>query len=509
MGVMSARLRPLVALVAVAAAGGALGGYFGLRAAGLGAGSSSHAGPPARTGAAMAYDAATESVVMFGGQADGGALADTWTWDGSNWTQQHPATSPSARAGALMAYDPESHGVILVGGANYPTTIVGVACAEPGIAVPQPAPALGQIATPAPAPLTTSAPVLPRPTNRGAPVPPSRCPKTTPQPGVGPQQDTWRWDGGNWHRVGTAPASVSRGIAQLVTEPVRGTVLLLTAAWVQPQLGRACPLLAPADVTIACPPIAVRPAYTAYTLGASGWVRIAAPPAPDPGFGFTTAALVVDPGRGRVSFFEQEPQKISVCGQVPTLPAPAPPEATSSGGGASGRAGTAVPGALPCRQPERGDVKPALCCAGRVVAWTGSRWEAAGQFGSGPSLMPPSLVGDEATHSVVYVDEQGGATWAWAGKWTRLHPAHHPASTGATAAYDAKHGQVVLFGGFAGSGVTPLSTVQSFAPSWSDQTWTWDGTDWTQRTGSRSRPALPSPIPTFPSIEASPPAASP
>jgi hypothetical protein len=37
----------------------------------------------------MAYDAATRTVVLFGGLgAEDKPLNDTWTWDGSTWTEQ-------------------------------------------------------------------------------------------------------------------------------------------------------------------------------------------------------------------------------------------------------------------------------------------------------------------------------------------------------------------------------------------------------------------------------------
>ena len=68
-------------MVSVAVVAAVTAGYFGLRhdlALGDAAG-----GPPARTGAAMAYDSATGDMVMFGGtSATGQPLADTWLWDG-------------------------------------------------------------------------------------------------------------------------------------------------------------------------------------------------------------------------------------------------------------------------------------------------------------------------------------------------------------------------------------------------------------------------------------------
>ena len=45
-----------------------------------------------------------------------GDLGDTWTWNGTTWTQQYPTTSPPARDGASMAYDPGTGQLVLFGG---------------------------------------------------------------------------------------------------------------------------------------------------------------------------------------------------------------------------------------------------------------------------------------------------------------------------------------------------------------------------------------------------------
>jgi hypothetical protein len=76
--------------------------------------------PPARFGAAMAYDAATGEVVLFSGEKRTGLLGDTWAWNGSTWTKQTPATSPPARFGAAMAYDAATRDVVLFGGLGGP-----------------------------------------------------------------------------------------------------------------------------------------------------------------------------------------------------------------------------------------------------------------------------------------------------------------------------------------------------------------------------------------------------
>jgi hypothetical protein len=77
--------------------------------------------PPARRfdNPSMTYDAATRTVLMFGGVGTSGGLGDTWTWDGvtKTWTQQFPAASPSPRRTAL-AYDDMNRTVVLFGGDN-------------------------------------------------------------------------------------------------------------------------------------------------------------------------------------------------------------------------------------------------------------------------------------------------------------------------------------------------------------------------------------------------------
>jgi hypothetical protein len=73
--------------------------------------------PPGLFVTEMAYDAATRTVVLFGGETTGYHLfGGTWTWNGTTWTERHPAASPSARQGAAMAYDAATGAVVLFGG---------------------------------------------------------------------------------------------------------------------------------------------------------------------------------------------------------------------------------------------------------------------------------------------------------------------------------------------------------------------------------------------------------
>jgi hypothetical protein len=69
----------------------------------------------------MAYDEAAGNAVLFGGVNRANKfLNSTWTWDGTTWTQQHPATIPPAREFASMAYDAVAGNAVLFGGDRDP-----------------------------------------------------------------------------------------------------------------------------------------------------------------------------------------------------------------------------------------------------------------------------------------------------------------------------------------------------------------------------------------------------
>jgi hypothetical protein len=75
--------------------------------------------PSARGFASMSYDAATQQLVLFGGEPTSGfisVLADTWVWNGTTWTLQKPVHSPVGRAAAAMAYDAATGQIVLFGG---------------------------------------------------------------------------------------------------------------------------------------------------------------------------------------------------------------------------------------------------------------------------------------------------------------------------------------------------------------------------------------------------------
>jgi hypothetical protein len=91
--------------------------------------------PPTRPSAAIALDRSRDQIVLFGGSSpvdecsfntlvrfhQGGfapqlPLADTWTFDGTKWTQQQPADPPPDRDRASAVWEETEQQVILVGG---------------------------------------------------------------------------------------------------------------------------------------------------------------------------------------------------------------------------------------------------------------------------------------------------------------------------------------------------------------------------------------------------------
>lgn len=74
--------------------------------------------PTGREGHAMAFDAARQEVVLFGGYDGVAATADTWVWTGSSWLPRQPSTSPPARFGHAMAYDSGRQRIVLWGGSS-------------------------------------------------------------------------------------------------------------------------------------------------------------------------------------------------------------------------------------------------------------------------------------------------------------------------------------------------------------------------------------------------------
>ena len=70
----------------------------------------------------MVYDPARKKIVLFGGDQLDQTIADTWTFDGKQWTQKHPPLSPAPRAGHALLWLPRAKKVLLLGGYSVNST---------------------------------------------------------------------------------------------------------------------------------------------------------------------------------------------------------------------------------------------------------------------------------------------------------------------------------------------------------------------------------------------------
>lgn len=461
--------RSLVGIASVAVIGAGLGAFFGIRAV-QGAGSASAAGQPqARTGAAMAYDPANGSVVLFGGQSRSRTLNDTWTWDGSAWTQAQPATLPPPLDNPQMTYDPVSHDVLLVGGQSVEGSNHGPVACSGGSGSSSSGSASGSTGStttfiPPGNPIPAIAP-LPDAT----PVPSANAKAKQPvgvvSPGcatiVSPSPVTWLWNGSDWSKAPGSTPDVVFGSAVLATDPVSGRVVLLPRGpFAEPDLGSAepaiaCPMQSAAtpDAQPKCPwPITTVPAWTW-----SGHQWKAMPSSVNTSsFELFSSSIVVDAVSGKLATF----------GGNVAQPAPTPfPCSRCVGGGNA--------------------LQPSTTTTATESTWNGKSWQQVTTYDGGPAMPGVAFVGDPATHSDVAL-AANGQTWIWTGVWTRARPgATPPIVSSAAFAYDAATGQVVVFGG---AGTTSQRTGLY------DQTWTWDGSDWVQR-GGTSGPSVIIPVP--------------
>jgi hypothetical protein len=452
--------RPITGVAVVAVLGAGLGAFFGIRAV-QGAGSAPAAGqPPARAGAAMAYDAVNGTVVLFGGQDRSRTLTDTWIWGGSGWTQAHPVTSPPRLNNPQMAYDPVSHEVVLVGEQQLAVSNQRpIVCSGGSGSASSGSTGSGKTFIPPANPIPAIAPLpgASASTAAGAAVAQPACATS-----LSPNAVTWLWNGHDWAKAsGSTPFTVF-GSGELATDPASDRVVLIpTGPFAVPALGAAqpaiaCPVQRPAhaDVQPLCPwPIPIAPAWT---WDGHAW-KVLTSNARLSSFDFFGSSIVSDAVSGELAAF----------GGNVAQPAPIP---------------------FPCNLCLGGNaLQPSAARTGTESLWNGTSWKQVITYTSGPSLPGVAIVGDPAAHSDVALSS-GGQTWLWTGVWTRVHPGSTPPIvSGAAAVFDAATGQVVLFGGLGST---------SRATGLYDQTWTWNGSDWTQRGGSPGLSVtFPVPIP--------------
>jgi len=195
--------------------------------------------PPARFGHAMAYDSERGVVVLFGGGDDPlsptAVLSDTWEWNGATWTQRTPAAVPPARAYHAMAYDSISGVSVLFGGIS--PAIAGGLAADTWLWdgtnwTPR---------TPATSPPARYEHGMVFDSARGvtvlfggSPVPPGFA--------SSPLGDTWEWNGTNWTQRAPATTPPVRYMHGMAYDSARDVTVLFGGAPVIASMGFPPPL---------------------------------------------------------------------------------------------------------------------------------------------------------------------------------------------------------------------------------------------------------------------------
>lgn len=350
--------------------------------------------PPGRQFGAMAFDPSTNQIVLFGGAGNSGNLGDTWTWDGTNWTEQLPVSSPSARTGASMAFDSINNLLILFGGFSGSTSM----------------------------------------------------------------NDTWNWNGSNWVQLldGSTNSPPARSFATMAFGPTVNQMILFGGFGTVTRINDTWSWDG-ATTT-----------WTELNDGSSG-----APPAR------SNAVMGYDPVNDLNILFGGQ----SNSGDLGD---------TWSWDGTT----WSVPASITTSPSARDSASMALDANNNLIlfggingqifgdtwSWGGTDWMILVNPPTGRSFA--SMAFDSSSNQLILFGGFGtfggifNDTFNWDGiAWTELFPSTSPAERGsASMAFDSATLQLILFGGFGNSGVL-------------DDTWNWDGTDWVQLSPATSPPA--------------------
>ncbi len=484
--------------------------------------------PSARTQAAMA-DLGNGTVLLFGGaDATGTPLGDTWLWTGatSTWTQLTPATAPGARYDASIAFDAARNKVVLFGGSQLVGTPPYTSYAPLGDTWEYDPPTL----TLPSGVWTQAAPVAPNaPSARsGAAMTWAQAPSATTAPktvlfgGVDAsgtsQADLWTWDGSAWtlSTPATCAASPSscpsaRYDARLAFDP--STVSAVLQGGEPSAIGNETWILDPVAWSWTAGP--------ALPGGPRSGQVLASFPTTAPGLpGLLLAGGSVLDGLGVSSFASGVWAASYGPGAVPSArsrapfafdanlssllvhgngsdPAPAASDTWTFGGAWSfGQASSPVLArAALAWDGARGVAVLYGCGAGASAPCTTWEWDGSA-FQQRPSAHSPTARGGhalawDAAHGVTVLfggaDANGNPlaeTWTWDGTdWSQLQTtAAPPARWYGALAFDAARGAMVLYGGMPGAALAPLQ-----------DTWELSATGWTERTPAASPPASGSP----------------
>ena len=415
----------------------------------------------------MATDTLRNRIVLFGGTVSTTNLegtAETWEWDGTDWSLRTPAQSPPPRMDAAVAFDSARGVAVLFGGRGTSFTELRDDIWEYD----------GQTwvaGQPTQRPPAGPAHMAYDPVRQVAVL--------QPQVTVSQQIGTWEWDGSDW--TGPLDPEVSDVDNRLVWYPAWQAVVRVSrfgavarwdgARWIQ---------VIPADPLRTNPTTAVahdpNPGAGLLRQGvdgdvkrltASGWVRAGTPYRPISG----NAPLRYDAARQRLLALGGSGQlfaRDSLTGEWDEL-------------AAFRSLGVSPTAAAWCFDAARGEVVlhgvvPPSFQTPRTFLWSAaqSTWREATPTRPGPPRRNAAIAYDERRQRVVLFGGEGerdpAPVWEWDGAdWTPItaNPAP-PTRLMGEMVYDPDREVVILFGGQGGG-------------AFLRDTWEWDGTQWTQR----------------------------
>ena len=391
-----------------------------------------------RTAHAMAYDAARQRVVLFGGSPTAATSGDTWEWDGVRWQLREPAVRPPGRLYHSMAYDAVRGRVVMFGGLRVTSggsTYLGDTWEWDGTTWQQ------RAATSAPAPRADTALFFDVSMSRVVLFGGRGTASAT-------FDDTWTWDGALWRKLRprTKPPSASADTAVYDSARARGIVVCYGT---------------PLEV---------------WEWSGTNWSKRVAATSPPPRFAF---GLAYDAARQRTILFGGTQNQVDM-------------DDTWEWDGVTWTKRVTAVAPFPrvyVRMAYDAARARIVLCGGWITPknFIADTWEWDGQAWSlrAPSAAPvarwgPALVFDPALGRTLLFGGSRHSTrlyadlWHWDGlTWTEQGAATAPPPReNAGLAYDRARGRVVLFGGaYVDAGSAYVGR---------DDTWEWDGAAWTQ-----------------------------
>ncbi len=450
--------------------------------------------PPARSDDSMAYDPAIGKIVLFGGEDnDGNAFGDTWTYDGTSWTEQSPATSPAPRSDGSMAYDPATGQMVLFGGLDDNGNILGdtwtydgTTWTQQSVATSPPARDFASMSYDA---ATSQIVLFGGDASPGAPL-----------------DDTWTYNGTTWTQQSSATSPSARSDEAMSYDPITSQIVLfggLNSAsttlgdtwtyngttWTEQSPATSPPIRS--DEAMAYDPTTdtvilfggldgfTTALGDTWSYSGTGWSPLSPVERSD-------AQMTYDPSTGNSVLFGGLDANGDTLGDTWNYNGTTWSPSSTPGPPARAYASMTYDAATGM-VVLFGGLDEADDAYGDTWVYNGTTWTQQSPATSPSARSDALMTYDPATGDIVLfggIDENGDVlfdTWIYNGTtWTRQTPTAHPsARSDGAMAYDPATGKVVVFGGYDANS-NPLG-----------DTWTYNSTDpkWTQQTPATSPPA--------------------